>query len=312
VNGSASTIADALRGRHSFVLTSHARPDGDAIGSSMALALALEALGKRVRVVLRDPVPAPYRVFPQVERIEQRAAVSEAADAAVFLECGDIDRAGITGIAQHFIVNIDHHLGDASAAACGEQVADVIDALGVAWTADIASHLFLALSTDTGGFRFGAISGRTFEICRRITEAGVDVPARAREIFDSFSIGRIRLTGAMLNAMELHHGDRAAVLELDDALLARCGATLDDADGLVNQPLGARDVLVSVLVKREDAGSFRVSLRSKGDVDVRAIALRWAGGGHRNAAGCTVAGALPEIKAALVQAIGQALDAARS
>jgi phosphoesterase RecJ-like protein len=310
-------VVDALRARASFIVTSHARPDGDAIGSSLALAFALEHLGKRVRVVLRDPVPAPYRAFPGVDRIEHLSAVDGPADAAVLLECSDPSRPEVAGLDRYFLVNVDHHLGntmygavnwfDESAAACGELVADIIDALGVPWTREIASHLYLALATDTGSFRFGPISARTFDICRRIAETGVEPARLSRDIFDSFSIGRVKLTGALLDAMELHHGNRFAILEFDDDLLARCGASIDDTEGLVNLPLAAREVSAVALFKRQGADTYRLSLRSKGEVDVRAIAARWGGGGHRNAAGCTAQGPLADLKTAVIKAIEDAL-----
>ncbi len=317
---SAVAIAAALRERQSFLLTSHARPDGDAIGSAMALALALDALGKSVRIVNRDPVPEPYRVFPAVDRIEVAEEVTHEADALVVMECSDLTRPGVAGLDRYFAINIDHHLGntmygavnwfDGSACACGELVADVIDALGVAWTPDIAAHLYLAISTDTGGFRYGPISPRTFEVCRRIADTGVNPSGLARQIFDSHSIGRVRLTGAMLNAMELHHGDRLAVLAFDDGLLASCGATQDDTEGLVNLPLGARGVEAVALFKRVGADTWRVSLRSKGHVDVRAVAAQWQGGGHTNASGLTITPASPEARDALLAALSDAIDRA--
>jgi phosphoesterase RecJ-like protein len=199
---------------------------------------------------------------------------------------------------------------DSSAAACGEMVAEIIDALGVAWTQPIAAHLYLALSTDTGGFRYGPISARTFEICRRIAEAGVDTALLSRQIFDNYSLGRVKLTGALLGSMTLHHRDALAVLAFDDDLLSRCGATIDDAEGLVNLPLSAREVLAVALFKQQQPGVFRVSLRSKGSVDVRSVAAAWEGGGHKNAAGCTLTGDFFTLYKAVVAAMGRAIEAA--
>jgi len=317
VTGSASDIAAFLRARQSFVLTSHARPDGDAIGSTVALALALEHIGKRTTIVFHDPLPEPYRVLPGVDRILRAERTETEADAAVLLECSDPGRTEVAGLDRYPLVNIDHHLGntlygaanwfDPSAAACGEMVADIVDALGVPWTPALASHLFLAVSTDTGGFRYGPMTPRTFEVARRVAAAGVDVATLARQIFDSYSIGRVKLTGAILSAMELYHDDRFAVLALDDDLLRRCGATIDDAEGLVNMPLAAREVRASALFKRQGDNTFRVSLRSKEDVDVRQIAALWQGGGHKNAAGCTISGTLADAKAALIKAMAAVL-----
>jgi bifunctional oligoribonuclease and PAP phosphatase NrnA len=318
VNASAAAVAAAIRGRDTFILTSHARPDGDAIGSSLALAFALDRLNKRARVVLRDPVPGPYAGFPGIDRIERVERVTGPADALVTLECNDLSRPEIAGLDQYFVINVDHHQGntmygavnwfDESAAACGEMVADVVDALGVAWTPDISAHLYLAVATDTGGLRYGPVSARTFEVCRRIAAAGVDTSVLSRQIFDSFSVGRVRLTGALLNAMELHHRNQLAVLSLDDDLLRRVEATADDTEGLVNLPLAAREILAVALIKRQPDNGFRVSLRSKGAVDVRAVAALWRGGGHRNAAGCSVTGEYAAVRDSIVEALSRAID----
>lgn len=319
MTGSAVDIAAALRARQSFILTSHARPDGDAIGSTLALAFALEVLGKTVRVVGHDPVPAPYRAFPGTSRMEIVDRVDSPADAVVLLECSDITRPDVRGLDRYFVVNVDHHAGnglygaanwfDPTAAACGEMVADIIDALGVRWTPEIASHLYLAISTDTGSFRYGPITARTFDACRRIADTGVDLARLSRQIFDSFGVGRVRLMGALLNTMELHHDQRMALLYLDDPLLAACGATTDDVEGLVNMPLAAQEVVAVAMFKRQTAGGFRVSLRSKGDVDVRAVAGRWDGGGHKNAAGCTLTGEYDKLKCEMIDALGEAITA---
>lgn len=316
---SAAAIAVALRARQAFILTSHSRPDGDAVGSQLALAFALRAIGKHVRLVNHDPVPAQYRHFPGIDAMEIAARVEGPADAVVTLECSDIGRPGVDGIGRYFVINIDHHLGnemygqvnwfDGSAAACTEMVSDVIDALGVAWTPDIALHLYLGIVTDTGGFRHGPISARTFEICRRIAETGVEPARLAQAIFDNFGIGRVKLTGAMLSRMDLLHANRLAVLQFDDALLAECGATVDDTEGLVNLPLGAHEVVAVALFKQQVDGTCRVSLRSKPAVDVRSVAEVWNGGGHKNAAGCTLSGDIGELRRLLIAALQRAIDA---
>ncbi len=317
---SAAIVARALRSHDTFLLTSHARPDGDAIGSQIALGLALEALGKRVRFVDRDPVPGPYLGFPAVDRVEVTPHTDAPADAVVVLECGDLGRPGVTGLERAAIINIDHHLGntdygtvnwfDATAAACGEMVADIIDELGVRWTPDIAAHLYLAIATDTGGFRYGPMSARTFDICRRIVLTGVSPADLSRQIFDNFGVGRVKLTGAMLSGMELHHDERIAFLYVDETMLDASGATTDDIEGLVNLPLAARDVVAVALCKRQPDGSHRVSLRSKGPIDVRGVAMLWDGGGHRNAAGCTITGDCAAEKPRLIAAMAAAVDAA--
>jgi phosphoesterase RecJ-like protein len=320
VNTSAHAVAAALRERQSFIITSHARPDGDAIGSSMALALALDSIGKRSRVVLKDPVPAPYAHFPALDRIERRDRVDGPADAAIVLECSDLSRPEVAGLDAYLLINVDHHEGntmygalnwfDASAAACGELVAEIIDVLEIPWTPEIASHIYLAIATDTGGLRYGPISARTFELCRRVAATGIETAKLSRQIFDSYSLGRIRITGALLSGMTLHHADRVALLSLDDDLLKRCGATVDDTEGLVNLPLAANEVVAVAMLKRQADGVFRVSLRSKGATDVRTVASLWGGGGHHNAAGCTITGTEAEVRESIVTALARVLTGA--
>jgi phosphoesterase RecJ-like protein len=310
---SLNNVVAAIHARNSFVLTSHARPDGDALGSQMALGLALESLGKKVRWVDHDPAPQPYRHFPSVDRVEVCSQFTGDVDAVIVMECNALSRPEVAGFEGKFVINVDHHGGntmygdvnwfDESAAAVCEMTAEIIDALGVKWTPEIATHLYLGISTDTGSFRHANITPRTFEICRRIAEAGANPEQLARQIYDSFSIGRVMLTGEMLHAMELHHGHRLAILYYDNELLKRCGATNDDTDGLVNIPLGAKDVVAVALIKKQASGEFRVSLRSKGDVDVRAVAQKYNGGGHRNAAGCNMTGSLEDVKRALIDAL---------
>jgi phosphoesterase RecJ-like protein len=279
----------------------------------MALGLALESLGKKVRWVDHDPAPQPYRHFPSVDRVEVCSQFTGDVDAVIVMECNALSRPEVAGFEGKFVINVDHHGGntmygdvnwfDESAAAVCEMTAEIIDALGVKWTPEIATHLYLGISTDTGSFRHANITPRTFEICRRIAETGANPEQLARQIYDSFSIGRVMLTGEMLHAMELHHGHRLAILYYDNELLKRCGATNDDTDGLVNIPLGAKDVVAVALIKKQASGEFRVSLRSKGDVDVRAVAQKYNGGGHRNAAGCNMTGSFDDVKRTLIDAL---------
>jgi phosphoesterase RecJ-like protein len=317
-------ICDELLSRQRFLLTSHARPDGDSIGSQLALAFTLDALGKDVRIVNSDAPPEHYLDFPGMERIEIASSVPEdlEVDAVVVMECSDLSRTGVSGLDGRFIINIDHHGGnrmygalnwfDESAAACGEMVFDVIRGLGVALTPEIATHIYLAILTDTGSFHHSNITPRTFDICRQAVEAGVNPAAMARRVFDSNSFGKLKLIGALLDSMELIDEGRLAVLYLDDTMLATCGCTHNDTEGVINLPLTAREIQAVVFFKVSSQGSVRVSMRSKYDVDVRLVANAFGGGGHKNAAGFTVDGPLaavkPAIIARLVQAVREGLE----
>lgn len=310
-------IRDAILQRQRFVITSHARPDGDAIGSQVAMMWALRQLGKEVQIVDADPAPPQFQVFPGMEDIRLAKTVDGQFDAAIVMECGDLSRTGVEGLEKYFVINIDHHVGntgygalnwfDPGSAACGEMVFDLIVALGVKLTPEIATHIYVTILTDTGGFHFSHITPRTFDICRRCTEAGAQPEAIARAIYDSSTMGRLRLMGAVLHTLEFEGGGRAAVAALTLKLLQDTGATHDDADGLINIPLNVKDIQAVAFFKEVAPDDFRVSLRSKGDVDVNRVANVFGGGGHKNAAGCTLNGPYPEVRRKLLAELTRAL-----
>jgi phosphoesterase RecJ-like protein len=311
-------ISDEILRRQRFLLTSHARPDGDSIGSQLAMAFALDALGKSVRIVNADPAPDHYQDFPGMDRIEIATRASVDVDAVIVMECSDLSRAGIAGLDGEFLINIDHHAGnrlygavnwhDESAAACGEMVFDVIRELRVPLTLEIATHIYLAILTDTGSFHHSNITPRTFDICRQTVEAGVNPAAMARRVFDSNSFGKLKLIGALLDSMQLADEGRLAILYLDDTMLSACGCTHNDTEGLINLPLTAREIQAVVFFKVGPPGEVRVSMRSKYDVDVRAVAAQFGGGGHKNAAGFTVTESLDQVRPRIVQLLIDAID----
>ena len=196
---------------------------------------------------------------------------------------------------------------DASAAACAEMVHELIAALGVPLTAPIGAALYAGILTDTGSFRHANITARTFVACRKVATCGVDVADLAAAIYQSSSLGKLRLTGRLLNEMRLEADGRVAMLRVDDELLRDTGCPPDDMEGLINLPLAARDVYAVVLIKALD-GVTRASLRSKGAVDVRAVAATFGGGGHRNASGCTLEGPEGDVEPHLLARIVAAID----
>jgi bifunctional oligoribonuclease and PAP phosphatase NrnA len=308
-----ASIVEAIRSRQRFVLSSHARPDGDAIGSQLAMAYALDALGKDVTLINKDPVPGPLRAFPGAGRIVVADHAEETYDAALIMECSTLDRTGVIGLEKSFVINIDHHQGntgygalnwfDESVAACAEMVYDIVVALGVPMTKVIATHIYVGILTDTGSFHYSAISARTFDICRALVEAGVEPPRVARAVFDSNTLGRLRLFGAVLSAIELEQNGQLALMRVDEAMVTQAGGTYDDTEGLINLPLTVKEIQASVFFKELTSTSYRVSLRSKGSIDVASVAKSFGGGGHRNAAGCTVPGDYATARAAILEAI---------
>lgn len=319
----AGTLAQAAREilkRQRFVMTSHVRPDGDAIGSQLAMAYALRHLGKQVRIVNRDAAPPPLSSFPGVADIEIAERVDDPGDAVIVMESGDLSRTGVAGLERGFIINIDHHVGntmfgavnwfDVSAAACGEMVFDLVRELGVPLTYEIALHVYVAILTDTGSFHYSNITPRTFDISRQCVEAGVKPPDVARSIFDNNSLGRLTLFGAVLSRMQLDDTGRVATLAVDQQLAADSGGTYEDTEGLINLPLTVKDIQAVVFFKEIGPGDWRVSMRSKGNVDINAVAREFGGGGHKNASGCSAVGRLEDLKPIFQQKIIEQIDRA--
>jgi len=311
-------IVDAIRSRQRFVLSSHSRPDGDSIGSQLAMGYALREMGKTFDVVNADPAPGPLMQFPGVPDIRIAPAVEGDFDAAIIMECGDLGRTGVKGLDRFLVINIDHHPGntaygslnwfDASAAACGEMVFELVRALGVPLTPDIATHIYLAILTDTGSFHYSNISPRTFDICRKCLEAGVDPLAVARNVYDSNNMGRLKLFGAVLSAMQIDATGRIAIVYLDHEIARAAGGTYEDTEGLINLPLTVKEIQAVVFFKQSEGEEYRVSMRSKGEIDIGAVAKEFGGGGHKNAAGCTVHGGVDALQKLFIEKIEQAID----
>jgi len=272
-----------------------------------------------VRAVDADPAPLQFQPFPGVADIEVASELTGGCDAVLVMECGDLSRTGVKGLDKYFVINIDHHPGntmygrinwfDAGAAACGEMVFDVIEALGVPVTAEMATHVYIAIMTDTGGFHYGHITPHTFEICRRCTEAGAQPEAIARAVYDSSTLGKLRLMGAVLHGLDLEASGRIALVHMSLKMLADCGATQEDSDGLMNLPLTVKEIVAVAFFKEISAGSYRISLRSKGDVDVNRVAVKFGGGGHKNAAGCSMAGRYDDLRQQVLEELCRSLTA---
>jgi phosphoesterase RecJ-like protein len=268
------------------------------------MALALQAMGKHATVVMDAVPPAYLQPFPAVSEVLITEDVHERADGVLVMECSSLSRCGVRGLDQSPVINIDHHPGntgygainwiDEQAAACGEQAFTLIDALGVALTPDIATHLYLAILTDTGSFHFSHLTPRTYHLAARAVAAGADPQWIARTHYDSNSLGRVRIFGAVLNTMTTLAEGRIAVLHITRDMAARLAGTYDDTEGLINFPLTVKDIQAVAFLKEAADHDWRLSLRSKGTVDIGAIARGFGGGGHTNAAGCSVSGSLDE------------------
>jgi phosphoesterase RecJ-like protein len=310
VDDALSDIKRLIEKHHSFVLLEHEKPDGDCVGSGLALVQALQNLGKQALLISQDPHPAVYDFLPGNE-FHTRAQYIEPedfhAEVAVFIDCTDPERAGKgLELAKNSVwVNIDHHVsntgfGDVSlvcpsAAATGEIIYKLLLAMEVSITKEIATCLFVAIATDTGGFRYQNTTKETFEIAGALTGYGANPWEIAEQIFETRSVSSVLLLGKALNTLKVSRGGKLATLAVSRDMMAQAGASADETEGIIGFPRSISGVEVSLLFREmEDGSGFHVSFRSRSKVDVSKIAMRLGGGGHPRAAGALVGGTLEE------------------
>lgn len=305
-----TTFAEKLRNHTSYVITGHINPDPDCLGTMLAVGWGLRQLGKQVTLVSSDAVPEGLRFLPGADEIGPAPAPK--ADALLVVDC-EPERTG--EIAKQlgdftYVYNLDHHITntatgprayvDPEAAATGEIALQLlVDEWGLTLDASAAFNLYVALMTDTGGFRFNNTTGATLRAAARLVEAGVQPGEAAETVYENMSWPAFLLLRSVLQSLTRSKDGRIAWITVTQHMLATCGATEDDSAGLAQYPRMIAGVDVSFLMRELEDGTTRVSLRSTGTFDVSVIAGRFGGGGHPGAAGCTIEGppstALPQL-----------------
>jgi len=304
-------VLQEIRVRRRFVVTSHARPDGDGIGSALALGQILRVMGKDAEVVMHDGVPRIYHNLPFADRVIQAdsvpanflgnvAANGTANGTVILLECDSTRRTLLEGLENFFLINIDHHASgrnfahinwiDSSVMATAELVFRLARLACVPVDRDIATCLYTALMTDTGSFMFEGTNEHTFTVARELVLAGADPALCARPIYFGHSTAKLRLLGAALS--NLHREGTLAWIWVTQEQMTRFGAREEDCEGLVNYALSIADVQVAIFFRELADRRFRISLRSKGEVNVSTVAEYFGGGGHKCASGCSMDGPL--------------------
>lgn len=304
-----------LREHDDFAIASHADPDGDSLGSSLALALALEQIGKRARVIIGQPLPDRYRWLPAARRVESVQRRPDDARAAILVECSDFARSGVEGLDELPSLNIDHHTKnrmfadvnwiDPSVAATGMMIDRLRDRLGADLSADMAALLYVTVLTDTGSFQHSNTDAGALRFAGEMTAAGARPAEIAEQVYGNVPIGRVRLFAEALATLTLEAGDRVAWMAIDRDTFERHRTR--DTEGLINMAQQIDGVSASLLFKEAGDGIYRVSLRSDGAVDVAEIAARHGGGGHPRAAGCQLAGDGPSVRERLLSEVAEAL-----
>jgi phosphoesterase RecJ-like protein len=309
-----------LRQAGRLLVTSHQSPDGDAIGSEIALARLLRKMGKGVTIWNRDPAPNMFRTLPGVERIhvgtEPPAGFPEAYDTVVVLECPSLERTGLAEtLAPLRVLNVDHHLGnghygevnwvDTAAPAVGEMVYRLAQALKVELDAETATALLMTIASDTGGFRFSNTSVAAFESAAALVRDGASPEQVGQWLYESQPEGAIRLLAEVLPTLAVSAEGRVATILLSPDMYERANARPSDSEGLVDYPRSIAGVQAAALVRDLGNGRAKASLRSKGEIDVERLARQYGGGGHRNAAGFTTDRNATELRAELTTALGE-------
>lgn len=299
----------------SFIVASHIDPEGDAIGSSLAIYYALKNLGKKVCVYNESPLPKILKFLPGSDEIVSEIYSPDEYDCIFIVDCGDIERVGkLRGRLEKLrIINIDHHstntnfghinVVNKNAAAAGEVVYELLEQLGFPITVEMAVNLYTAILVDTGSFRYSSTSSKSFEICGKLLEYGVQPWEVSKNIYESYPFERMKLLGMVLNTVELAMNNRVALMHVTKEMFKSANASEDLTEGFVNFGRAIEGVEISILFKEVGEDVYKLSIRSKGLFDVAQIAIKLGGGGHRNAAGCTVRGNLLDVKEKVVNTI---------
>lgn len=306
-------VIDRLTESQAIFLSTHINPDGDAIGSLIALGLGLQQHGKHIYLYNASPIPAVYRFLPGVQLVQQVLPESSAWDTAVVLDCGTLDRIGVAvdfvlGLPQ--VINIDHHvtntnfgqyrLVDSTACSSAEIVYRLLKKMAITIDAAIAMSIYTGILTDTGSFRFANTNSAAYTICSEMVQAGVDPYTVAQHVYGTYSLGRIKLLNMALDSIEISVNGKLSLMTLTQDMFRETDTNPEDVDGMINYAKRIEDVKVAALIMENENGAvqkrYHVSLRSDGTVDVAEIAASFGGGGHFSAAGFGVESSLKALK----------------
>ena len=316
-NCSLAEIAGALKTYNSFVIMSHVRPDGDALGCEIAMALCLKLLGKDVTVWNQDGMLEKYSFLPQSGLVKQPPSDKVDFDVAIALDTAAQERVGTCMQSLGNVklwINIDHHVSnnhygdlayiDPTAPATGQILYELIRQQELPFNSEIADNLFVAISTDTGSFQYPNTTARTFEIGAELVKAGVNVGKLSQQMYESYPRRRIDLLCELLNVLKITCSDRVASFTLTQEMARKVGAVPEDNEGLIDVIRAIEGIIVAAFIEELPEGKVRISLRSKDPaVDVCKICAQFGGGGHTLAAGARIKGDVVSVEEKVLTAI---------
>jgi bifunctional oligoribonuclease and PAP phosphatase NrnA len=303
-----------LREKKDFFIATHINPEGDALGSALALSMALETLGKKTIIYDRDGVPELYRFLPGQEKIlDSSRGIQTSGLNLLLLDCNTPERAGIEGLRFQSSAVIDHHetetgFGDIrwiepKAAATGLMIFNVVKELGVALSKEIAVNLYTAIAIDTGTFRFGNTTAEVLRAAADLAEAGAQPGYVANNLYETWSEKRFRLLIMALSTLEIK--DAVAFTYVTREMFHKTGASPEDTENFSSLPRTMKDVGISAFFREVNSDEWKISLRSRGAINVASIASSFGGGGHKNAAGYKIKATLEDAKKALLTRLSQ-------
>lgn len=315
-------VLSALIEKESFVITGHVNPEGDAIGSGLALALALREMDKKAVVVNWDPLPKQLSFLPHEGLLFQKEALLDPIDTLVVVDCGDLRRTGFFNgkpPSIQTLINIDHHLtnpgfGDINwiapeATATASMIYELLKEIGSRITPEIATSLYAALLGETGSFRYSNTDAKALVMAAELVEAGADPAKIARALFETHSVGKVRLLGEALTRLQLSADRKIAWITVSQAQLQAYQTTEEDTEEFVNYPRSIEGVEAAVFIREIGFERYKISFRSQGKIDVSLLAKSFGGGGHRNASGCERAGTLEKVREEILSAVQEAVNA---
>ena len=317
-----SQVVELIENKSNFAITTHIKPDGDGVGSSLGLCWLLRSLGKNAEVIVHGDVPQAYTSLPGAAEIRDVRILDGEYDAVFVIECSDIDRPGIAGLEKEFTVNIDHHATsahfasinwiDSTASAVGEMIYNLCKAIGGKITKEIAECVYMALVTDTGSFHFPNTSERTLKVASELIKAGARPEEIGESVYYNYPWSRIELMRRVLDTVKRDESGRIALMRQTIEMHDSSAAVDGDNNGFVNIPLAAKDIIAVVYMREIGPNQYKASLRSKGELNVAKVAEKFGGGGHKNASGLSIEGNWDEKESEIVAELRSAIEKTRS
>jgi len=309
-------VIEVINSCSTFLITAHVKPDGDAIGSELAMYHVLRGMGKNAVVYNQDETPALYEFLPGSQNIIHSLDSVNGFEAVFVLDCSNIERVGdkkdkISSIKK--IVNIDHHVSvgtfseillvDSTASSTGEIIHRLLKKMGFAITGDIATNIYTAILTDTGSFRYSNTGSDTFRVAADLVDKGANCRYIAEKIYETRPANQVRLMAKVLDTLEFYEGEKVGFVYVTQKMLRREGALSEHTEGFVDIIRSIQGVEIAACYYEVSKNRFKISLRSKGKVNVEEIAGKLGGGGHVNASACRVDGSIKAVKDKMLSAI---------